>query len=862
MAKTNVKRMIPVFVVAATVLSADADAKTVADEVKELKEIIASNSVKRVTGPGDCRYVYDWFYKLCTKEEREAILTRNVSAHRRWIELEPKNPVPQADLGCVYAAAECYAEAKPELEKALAMDGKLDAKRYVEVCWALANCLWLEGDKLGALKYIDEVAARYGNSHDEFLGLIGRAKYVSALCHDPDGDLDILKLPHSVDGRPFPTPQEATYGEKRLSLKSIDLKLEGLDIDNPVARLLRRKLERFGAKFKKGGTPVELVLAFDAPVDKPQGYSLDVKDGKVRIAARKRLGLTWGVVSFLQCVERRDRPCICEMAIRDWPKCERRGVLVYWRPDMLEYSLFNKMSSSAYCMDLEYVLSPVDHERYRLFARRMQDFGIQCYYVTRSIALNPTVAFSERRNRDNFVERAKFFASIGAGNAFMLDDWRFLPYHPVDKEKFGEAANFDAKLMTEIYREAKAEYPDHFMLLCPPFYFGPDGGLTPGWYPEPRDPYLKSLGNYLDPDIDVYWTGPRVKTHGITPEKAKWYTDLTGRKPIVNINGDGIPKNDCESFRYPSDPVGYKTDHCTNVFDLVAGFHQKVSHPYEACKVGGVSDWCWNPEAHDGSLSVKRAIDQLEGPGVYELVADAAKAMAPLSKYHDATPRVELFEDDPDVLDRSVAEAAEIWKKAKSIGKNGGLFVWLMEFEVGWKRRLASYRRNPPDWLKKEYEAVKANTAIAKEECGYDESKGDQFVPAAIMRGSSFFKGISDANKTSRDVKLMSSGDSVAGKFSCVLFPPEQTPTLIVSGKRYIDSWEKSANVPTPEMTIEVNGNVIWKDGLFKSDIYGTVEIKIPVVAVRRENTFSIKFSAPKAANQGRIAISYAVIRK
>ena len=83
-----------------------------------------------------------------------------------------------------------------------------------------------------------------------------------------------------------------------------------------------------------------------------------------------------------------------------------------------------------------------------------------------------------------------------------------------------------------------------------------------------------------------------------------------------------------------------------------------------------------------------------------------------------------------------------------------------------------------------------------------------------------------------------------------------------MSGQRYLDSWEKSANVPTPEMTIEVNGNVIWKDGLFKNNIYGPVEVKIPVVAVRRENTFSIKFSAPKAANQGRIAISYAVIRK
>ena len=872
------KTMIPVLAVAATMLSADANAKTAAEEIKELKEVIASNSVKRVTEYGECRYVHDWYYKLCTPEEREAILRRNVEAHRRWIELEPKNPAPQADLGCVYAAAERYADAKPELEKALAMGGKLDTNRRTEVYWALANCLWSEGDRMGAMKYIDEVAAMHDPRNDH-LNLPGRAKYVSALYHDPDGDLDMLKLPHSVDGKPFPTPQEATYGEDKVSLSRVDLMLQGVDIDHPVTRLLKRKLERFGCVVRnvkegvrnEGATRIELALAFDAPVEKPQGYSLEVRrekkegrsaEGMVSIKARTRLGLTWGVVSFLQCVDR-EGLSVCGMKIRDWPRLERRGVMMYWKPNQLEYVLFNKLSSNTYIMDLEYVLSPVDRERYRLFAMRMRDFGIQCYFAPRNIMIHPTVAFSERRNRDNFVERAKFFASIGAGNSVQLDDWRFLPeFHPVDKARYGTGAKLDAKLMTEIYRETKAEYPDHFMQFCPPFYFGPDGGLDPNWYPEPRVAYLESVGKYLDPEIDVYWTGPRVKTHGITPEKAKWYSDLVGRKPTMYWNGDGISLHDFVRYRYTSDPVGFKSDNCTNVFDLLAGIQQKMSHYYEATKTGGMADWCWNPDAHDGLTPVKRSLAMLEGPGVYELVAAAANALEPLNKYRGNTPRVELFEEDPDVLDKCVADAAEIWGRAKKIAKNGGVFAWDVEHAIGWKRRLADLRRNPPEWFKKEYEAVKANTAIAKAECGYDEAKGDQFVPAEIMRGGPFFKKISDDKGTNRAVRLLSPGDSSSGKFSCPMFPPEQAPTLIVSGQRYLDSWEKSANVPTPEMTIEVNGNVIWKDGLFKNNIYGPVEIKIPVVAVRRENTFSIKFSAPKTANQGRIAISYAVIRR
>ena len=174
-----------------------ADAASAADEIKRLKETIASNSVCRITEYGKGRYVYDWYYNLCTEAEREAILARNVAAHRRWIELEPSNPVPHADLGCAYAAAERYKDAKPELEKALSMGGNLDENRRAEVNWAMANCLWTAGDKAGAMKYVDEVGALYGTGKvGDFLFISGRAKYVSMLNRDPDGDLDLLKLPH------------------------------------------------------------------------------------------------------------------------------------------------------------------------------------------------------------------------------------------------------------------------------------------------------------------------------------------------------------------------------------------------------------------------------------------------------------------------------------------------------------------------------------------------------------------------------------------------------------------------------------------------------------------------------------------
>ena len=334
------KAILAIFVFAALA----ADAASVADEIKALRGTIASNSVNRLSK--ECRYYMAYYRELCTEAEREAILDRNVAAHRRWIELEGKgrDALPRAELGKVLAIGERWAEAERELTEALKSD--LDRDRMAEARWALAECLWHRGDKDCAKKIVADIVASTEKA-DKRKGdgsVWEKARFMHRVWTDPDGDLDAFALPHSVDCKPFPVSQEAKYGEKKVSLAKVELRIKGLRDESgasdegphathaphvsqdPIVRLLKRKLTRFGTKFEKGGTPVGLTIVPNAPVDKPQGYSIDVKDGKVFVVARTRLGLTWGVVSLIQCVERRDerdgsdkrdRPSICEMSIRD-----------------------------------------------------------------------------------------------------------------------------------------------------------------------------------------------------------------------------------------------------------------------------------------------------------------------------------------------------------------------------------------------------------------------------------------------------------------------------------------------------------------------------------------------------------------
>ena len=899
-----------------------------ADSVPAARGLISSNSINRTV---NCRYYKAWYIDGCDKSELSAILQRNIEGHKRWIALSGEDTIsPQSDLGKSYAALGKWKEAKAELvpvvEK-LAAGAYMDATRVSEAKWEMANILWQEGDKAGAKKYLDEVAEMYGTGKvSDFLAVTGRAKYLSAVLDDPDADIDMLKLPHSVDCRPFPTPQKATYGEAKVSLARVEvsLKEEGKrkkeeGENNPIVRLLKKKLTRFGSTFEKGGTIIELEISPDAPVDKPQGYALEVRrkkeegkssskeevrskkeegrssekeevrrkkeegksnkeegrssGGVVLIKARDRLGLTWGVVSLLQCVQRKESsgdnstplpsssfllPSICTMRIEDWPKCENRGVTPYWYPEFLEYALFYKMKNVDFTMDRQFILSPLDKEYYRIVASRFADFGLEVNIDTDSIDVRPLPPYSSPRTWKLHLAWSKFLASIGVGRDLMLDDDRF-PMHPKDLEAAGTAANLDAKFVTRLYREVKKKYPNFRMKFGAPFYWGPDGSVS---YPEPRDEYLKSIAADLDPEIGVFWTGPYVKSVCLNERTIGWVTNLTGRKPTIFHNGNAVGQHNY--IQYGADLTGYKESHSTNVFDLVSAFFQNMSKYAEACEVGSCMDWCWNPEAHDPKVAVRRAIDLVEGPGVSEVIKEATPYLAYFDKYVYGKPRIEVLTEDQADLDGKIAAAEAAWQKVLSLAKNGGLFV--KDFNragIKYAKRIAAARRNPPENLLKERDAVMANAVFAEKEAGFDANKGCEFFPSAILRGARFVPGLNgwgDKRKygegAKRDTKYISPGEEVEGSFECELFPPEKPFKLVLCGMAYID--------PPPEIEVELNGQVVWRGALFERYYFKTFEVELPVVAIARKNVFKIRNVTQEETLEKRrkLVLHYAVVKK
>ena len=897
-----------------------ADAAGVADEIRAIKAEIKSNSIDRTT---KCRYYRAWYADQCDKAELAAIRERNIAAHRRWIALKPNSPYPRASLGRVYAALGKWDEARKELEAAYAERRKLDFMQNVNVGWELANLMWHDGDKDGARKMIAQVAAleRKGDTPSTYW----RAQYLDMMFKNEDEDIDALRLPHSCDGKPFPTPQRAEYGDAKVSLAKVEVSLkeegrskkeevrssggnfkgrskkeEGKEEgeNDPIVRLLKRKLQRFGSKFVEGRSKkeegrgedvmtIELEISPDALVDKPQGYLLEVRSkkeegrssekeevrskkeegrsngGVVLIKARDRLGALWGVVSFLQCVQRKESsgdnskllpssfsllPSIRAMRIEDWPGMERRGVIDYFQPEFLEIALFGKMSSVTIDLGNDYSLSPLDRELHHIWGERFKSFGIEMYCVIRSKAMEPIIPLSSPRTWRLHLAWTRFIASCGMGMSFHLDDSRF-PLHPLDLEGAGSGANLDAKYLTRLYREVKKDYPDFKMQFCPPFYWGPDASAR---YPEKRDPYLYSLGKDLDSEIDVYWTGPRVKSMGFTPERVQWYIDRIGRKPTVFHNSDCIGRHN--HIQYGADPTGFKRSHSPDIFDYLASFQQNMSSYNGSIWAYSAMDWVWNPVAHDPTNSVVRAVDILEGPGVSKALGDAMPSISYFDKYTHGTPRGELFAEDQAELDRRVAEADAAWKKAYSLAKNGGKFIDGFRRGLEWARKLAEIKRNPPEWFLMKHEAEMANNSWARSEVGYDEKNGDQFIPSEMMSGATYYSNITDWSHGKRTVRYVNPGVSVRGMFTCNSYPPPAPYKMLIVGMRF------QGKAPTVE--VEVNGRVLWRGEPFVRNKFTPLEVELPVDAMRMgDNRFVIRNASAEVDPERKAIIHYIVVR-
>ena len=819
------------------------------------------------------------YVQLRPEAEIERLSKEHIGYCQALLELEPTNVSYHLALARAWLERGEAEKAGAEFEAALAQP-KLDPFQQGDALTGLASVALLKGDRAAAVRYCQDLIARNLETRRRYRAdPVNEAKYAVQFLQEPE--LDYLKLPFDTGAKPFPRPQQATYTDNFVPLKQVALAL-GRDVkpDDVRIRLLKIKLARFGVVIAdRAPFTISIgAVAEPRPPDRPEAYSLTVTKAGATINGHDAQGTLWGIVSFIQLVDRQGKPKVRICEVRDWPDTARRGFLQgYWK-DALEFMLFCKLNTVVSQQGVQltdpnaYLLwTPLEREVCARVSATFTAFGFRHYWGIRQWTMYPKLPLSSERTLNLQVVMCSEIASHGGHVYFPYDDGRF-PLPQADLDKYGAAANIDAKYVSRLYQAVKQKYPDFHLVFCPPFYWGPD---SPASYPEPREPYLKSLGDSLDPGVELFWTGPRVKGYRKTPAQVAWFARLTKRKPMIFQNGTG-PHN---TLSYITDETPqWRTWHYDGFFkNDIEAYLKNADMGQEAPQTATLADCLWNVHGYNAAASIRNAVAMLYGKDMFKILDPANQALAYLDKYKYGALTPEAFTEIPEI-ERRVKIADEAYNKGLAynafslenfpgaLGRGVGFAKRLLASAkeapdlYSFAKHLLASAKNAPDFYSKYKNEIAETRKTAAKEVGVDAAKGDILkLPVDLLGGSLI---VYDNRCPKRFATLLRGQKTAISRthtsFSCDPFPPSGPYTLFVCAQD--DDAKAQCRI-----RIKVNNTTLFEGpNKFVRHGWSVEKFAIPFDCLQRSNTLTIENLEDTAVNSGPpwFMVNYAVIKK
>ena len=454
-------------------------------------------------------------------------------------------------------------------------------------------------------------------------------------------------------GKILPTPRDVIYRNEYISLADTAVILNGIDRNDPRLHYLIDRITRYGghSEFVEQANAHHTCVitinddTLDAPQN-PQGYRIRSSGNVVSLKGTDFQGLLWAISSLNQMIFLENgEPVVRSVDVTDWPESLRRGFLA-------GYDISRDPAVIAHFM-VAYKLNLVDfrgeiagdqehydnwrlprtetyYERVQEIGQRLTPLGFEWYAGGRFLGHGrvPQINCSSDADLDLiYTNFALPVAEAGGNLSVQFDDHRY-PLHPDDEATFGTAANADHSFLTRLYAALRRDYPDIRIAFCPPYYWGP---VSPNPYPESRDEYLTLIGT-LPEAIDIYWTGPSVRSTTVLPEHVSWETDRIRRAPLVFQNGVGTPH--ALDSHYVTDPI----------YSLSEWYYEGYLGDIRAYMVNGgdldrtgvlvsVADWTWNPDTYDPEATIEDAVLKLTGPEAYPILLEINAGLSTFDPY-------------------------------------------------------------------------------------------------------------------------------------------------------------------------------------------------------------------------------------
>jgi len=159
-------------------------------------------------------------------------------------------------------------------------------------------------------------------------------------------------------------------------------------------------------------------------------------------------------------------------------------------------------------------------------------------------ALSPglDVRYSDDAELDHLRRRFEQMVGLRCQNfALLFDD---IPdrLDADDIKRWGSLASAQSHVANVLFRWTRERRPDARFLFCPTPYCGRMAEQNLG-----GEGYLNTIGRELEPDIDVFWTGPEIISRQIDVDHVRELRTVLRRKPLI---WDNLHANDYDGRRF------------------------------------------------------------------------------------------------------------------------------------------------------------------------------------------------------------------------------------------------------------------------------------------------------------------------
>lgn len=402
-----------------------------------------------------------------------------------------------------------------------------------------------------------------------------------------------------------PLPQEYTLKESSLKLP-VSYRLEGKQDANPHAVEALVNGVFSGKQPDEAGMPVYIGERNDKSVRKyrklipshDEGYYLSVSPQRIVLAGHDERGTFYAVQTLRRLLDSGQLP---EIEVRDYPSVRYRGVVegFYGTPwshearlRQLDFYSETKLNTYIYGpKDDPYHSSPhwrlpyPEKEAAQLkelvaaAGKNEVDF-VWAIHPGKDIKWN-------QEDRDLLLAKFEDMYRLGVRSfAVFFDD---ISGEGTNPDKQAELLNY----IDEHFVRTKQDVTP--LIMCPTEY-------NKSWS-NPKGNYLTTLGEKLNPSIQIMWTGDRVISN-ITADGLAWINSRIRRPAYIWWN---FPVSDYVRDHLLLGPV-YGND--TTIADGLSGFVANPMEHAEASKIAiySVASYAWNPVKYDAWKAWRQAI--------------------------------------------------------------------------------------------------------------------------------------------------------------------------------------------------------------------------------------------------------------